>query len=68
MQIDDADKGVRIMKDKRFKDDYDQFDKITVYAMMILFLTLFILAIYINVTRDSVPPKTIIEAPMVPFG
>ena len=50
MQIDDATKGVRIMKDKRFKDDYDQFDKITVYAMMILFLTLFILAIYFNVT------------------
>ena len=68
MQIDDADKGVRIMKDKRFMDDYDQFDKITVYAMMILFLTLFILAIYFNVTKDSVPPESFIEAPMVPFG
>lgn len=68
MQIDDAAKGVRIMKDKRFKDDYDLFDKITVYAMMILFFTLFFLAIYVNITTGLAPLKPYIEGAFPPFG
>lgn len=56
------------MKDKRFKDDYDLFDKITVYAMMILLFTLFFLAIYVNITTGLAPLKPYIEGAFPPFG